>query len=128
MIQQKVLIDTDILSAIMLPNPIAIVKAIDYLNQHNKFTFSLITRYEILRGLKAKAASKQLIAFETFCTNNIIVPVTDEIIVKAADIYAHLRRQGFGLCYAMDGGYKGCNPYIERHLAIFVNCFCSRAN
>jgi len=20
----------------------------------------------------------------------------------------------------MDGGYKGCNPYIERHLAIFV--------
>jgi len=29
----------------------------------------------------------------------------------------------FGLCYAMDGGYKGYNPYIERHLAIFVNCF-----
>ena len=29
----------------------------------------------------------------------------------------------FGLCYAMDGGYKGWNPYIERHLAIFVNCF-----
>jgi len=22
----------------------------------------------------------------------------------------------------MDGDYKGCNPYIERHLAIFVNC------
>ncbi len=34
----------------------------------------------------------------------------------------------FGLCYAMDGGYKGWNPYIEKHLAIFVNCFCSRAN
>ncbi len=30
----------------------------------------------------------------------------------------------FGLCYAMDGDYKGWNPYIERHLAIFVNCFC----
>ncbi|WP_287710042.1 hypothetical protein [Microcystis sp. M086S1] len=27
----------------------------------------------------------------------------------------------FGFCYAMDGGYKGWNPYIERHLAIFVN-------
>jgi hypothetical protein len=34
----------------------------------------------------------------------------------------------FGLSYAMDGGYKGWNPYIERHLAIFVNCFSSRAN
>jgi len=33
----------------------------------------------------------------------------------------------FGLCYAMDGDYKGWNPYIERHLAIFVNCFLSRA-
>ncbi|BCU12956.1 hypothetical protein MAN88_35200 [Microcystis aeruginosa] len=34
----------------------------------------------------------------------------------------------FGLCYAMEGSYKGWNPYIERHLAIFVNCFLSRAN
>ena len=34
----------------------------------------------------------------------------------------------FGLCYAMNGGYKGWNPYIERHLAIFVNYFRSRAN
>ncbi|GCE59802.1 hypothetical protein MiAbB_01721 [Microcystis aeruginosa NIES-4285] len=23
----------------------------------------------------------------------------------------------------MDGGYKGWNPYVERHLAIFVNYF-----
>jgi len=28
----------------------------------------------------------------------------------------------FGLCYAMDEDYKGWNPYLERHLAIFVNC------
>ncbi|GCA86292.1 hypothetical protein MiHa_04283 [Microcystis aeruginosa NIES-2522] len=34
----------------------------------------------------------------------------------------------FGLCYAMDGGYNKCNPYIERHLAIFVNCSRSRTN
>ncbi|MFM6590702.1 MAG: hypothetical protein ACKPJA_23090, partial [Microcystis panniformis] len=25
---------------------------------------------------------------------------------------------------AMNGGYRGCNPCIERHLAIFVNYFC----
>ena len=29
----------------------------------------------------------------------------------------------FGLCYAMDWGYRGWNPYVEKHLAIFVNCF-----
>ncbi len=38
------------------------------------------------------------------------------------------KRWLFGLCDAMDGGYKGWNPYIERHLAIFVNSFRSRAN
>jgi hypothetical protein len=51
-----------------------------------------------------------------------------------SDVYAgkcfHIKRTDgsienwlFGLCYAMDGGDKGWNPYIERHLAIFVNCF-----
>ncbi|TRV03609.1 MAG: hypothetical protein EWV73_04820 [Microcystis wesenbergii Mw_QC_B_20070930_S4D] len=28
----------------------------------------------------------------------------------------------FVLCNGQ--GYKGCNPYMERHLAIFVNYFC----
>jgi len=27
----------------------------------------------------------------------------------------------------MDWDYKGWNSYVERHLAIFVNCFLSRA-
>ncbi|ARI81991.1 hypothetical protein BH695_2712 [Microcystis aeruginosa PCC 7806SL] len=29
----------------------------------------------------------------------------------------------FGFCYVMYGGYKGRNPYREKRLAIFVNCF-----
>jgi tRNA(fMet)-specific endonuclease VapC len=94
MIQQKVLIDTDTLSAIMKQNAIVIPHAIAYLNQHQRFTFSLITRYEVLRGLKAKGATKQLRAFEAFCANNIIIPLTDEMIVKAADIYAILKNRG----------------------------------
>ncbi|REJ59812.1 MAG: hypothetical protein EWV80_15285 [Microcystis aeruginosa Ma_QC_B_20070730_S2] len=32
------------------------------------------------------------------------------------------------MCYAIDWDYKGWTPYVERHLAIFVNCFLSRAN
>ena len=45
--------------------------------------------------------------------------------LKGRNIIANFEggKRIFGLCYAMDGGYKGCNPYIERHLAIFVNCF-----
>ncbi|WP_207714107.1 PIN domain-containing protein [Scytonema sp. UIC 10036] len=64
------------------------------MEQHSRFTFSIITRYEILRGLKAKAANKQLKAFEQFCPNNIILPLTYEIVVQAVDIYAELRKKG----------------------------------
>lgn len=88
------LLDTDILSAIMRQDPDVIPKAQNYLQVHEQFTFSTITRYEILRGLKAKNAAKQLVAFDRFCEANIILPLTDEVIIKASDIYAVLRQRG----------------------------------
>lgn len=94
MSHEQVLLDTDTLSAIMRQNPLVLAKAQAYLVQHSRFTFSIITRSEILRGLKAKGANQQIKAFEQFCANNIILPLTDEIIVQAADIYAELRKKG----------------------------------
>jgi tRNA(fMet)-specific endonuclease VapC len=88
------LINTDTLSALFKQNPVVISKAKDYLKIHNLFTFSLITRYEILRGLKAKQATKQIQSFDIFCENNIIIPITDKIIDKASDIYGELKRTG----------------------------------
>ncbi|MGV0028444.1 PIN domain-containing protein [Phormidesmis priestleyi] len=88
------LLDTDILSAIMRQNPVVIPKAQVYLTAHEQFTFSIITWYEILRGLKAKGADRQLAAFDRFCDVNIILPLTDEAIIKASDIYALLRQRG----------------------------------
>ena len=63
MSHEQVLLDTDTLSAIMRQNPLVLAKAQAYLVQHSRFTFSIITRSEILRGLKAKGANKQLKAF-----------------------------------------------------------------
>jgi tRNA(fMet)-specific endonuclease VapC len=56
--------------------------------------FSMITRYEILRGLRAKNATSQLQAFDRFCGTCLIVPLTDDVVVRAADIYAALRQRG----------------------------------
>jgi tRNA(fMet)-specific endonuclease VapC len=42
----------------------------------------IITRYEILRGLKAKKASKQAVTFGRFCQLNIMLPITDEVASK----------------------------------------------
>ena len=90
----RVVLDTDILSAIMRQNPKVIPKARAYLDEHRQFTLSIITRFEILRGLKARNATRQLQRFDAFCARNLIVPLTEAIVVKAADIYADLHRRG----------------------------------
>jgi len=81
-----VLLDTDILSAIMRKNPVAVERAVSFLGIYRKFTFSIITRYEILRGLISKGATKQLAAFDKLCSLSRILPLNDSIIVKAAKI------------------------------------------
>jgi len=89
------LLDTDTLSEVMKGrDPQVRQHAQRYLARHSCFTFSIITRYEILRGLKAKEATRQIAAFEERCRQSIVLPLTDEVIVQAADIYADLYRQG----------------------------------
>jgi tRNA(fMet)-specific endonuclease VapC len=90
----KALLDTDILSAIMKKHPTAIAHAKGYLKTHGRFTISIITRFEILRGLKSKKARTQLTRFDHFCSVNEVLQLTDEIIIKAADIYADLYQRG----------------------------------
>jgi len=73
----RVIMDTDILSAVMRKNPAVIPKARAYMSEYGNFTFSIITRYEILRGLKAKRAIRQAKTFDLFCKKNIILPLED---------------------------------------------------
>ncbi len=88
------LLDTDTLSAILRRNPIVGPKEQAYLRMHRRFTFSIITRYEILRGLKAKNVVKQQVAFDHFCAANTMLPLSDAVVVQAADIYGDLYRRG----------------------------------
>jgi len=91
---EAALLDTDILSAVMRQHPAALARARAYLTLHQRLTFSIITRYEILRGLHAKTATAQLAAFDRFCSVNTILPLTDAIVVRAAIIYADLHQRG----------------------------------
>jgi len=88
------LVDTDVLSAIMRRSQAATAKAAAYLSVHCLFSFSIITRYEILRGLKAKNATKQIAAFELLCVSSNVIALTDAIVDKAAENYAELHSQG----------------------------------
>lgn len=88
------LLDTDILSEIFKGHSLANAKAAEYIAQYKRLTISHIAKYEILKGLKAKKAQKQVEFFNRFCAANTVLPITDDVIVKASDIYASLREQG----------------------------------
>jgi tRNA(fMet)-specific endonuclease VapC len=89
------LIDTDILSEFFKGHDRHIVHKVHLqLLQHGSLSISLMSRYEILRGLKAKNATAKLAAFEAWCLLNNVFPLSDEVVLKAADLYANLKRTG----------------------------------
>lgn len=89
------ILDTDTVTEIRRgTNPYVIRRGTSYLNLHGQFGFSIITRYEVLRGLKAKQALKQVMLFDAFCQHCDVFSLEDDIVVRAADLYADLRRRG----------------------------------
>jgi tRNA(fMet)-specific endonuclease VapC len=94
MISFQLVLDTDILSMLMRKNSSVLARAKEYISEHGRFTISIITRYEILRGLKAKGAQQQASRFEDFCSENRVLAITDDVVLRAADIYADLYKRG----------------------------------
>lgn len=90
-----VLFDTNAVVEIRRGNqPHFTPRANGYVQQHGQIPFSIITRYEILRGLYATHASKQIALFENFCLHSEVVPLSDDIAVRAAEVYGDLARGG----------------------------------
>jgi len=89
------LLDSDTLSEILRArNETVAHRATQYLARNSCFTFSLITRFETLRGLKAKNATAPWAQFEMRCAESLIFPISEEVIELAADLYADLHRRG----------------------------------
>ncbi len=91
------LLDTDILSKLIRGkkrDPRVAQRAAAYLGRYGRFSFSLISRYEVLRGLKATQATTRLRRFDAFCQRSEILGLPEEVVLIAADLYADLRRKG----------------------------------
>lgn len=88
------LLDTDVLSNLMRGNPKAVHRTQQYLQMHQRLTFSLVTQFEVLRGLKARRTSTQLVAFDRLCAANEVLPINEQTIRLASDLYADLYRRG----------------------------------
>ncbi|CAN5764088.1 type II toxin-antitoxin system VapC family toxin [soil metagenome] len=114
----KTLLDTDILSNLMRRHPVAIGRAQTYLATYPQLTISILTRYEILRGFRARGATTQLTTFDRFCSANEGLPLTDAIIVRAADIYADLHQRG---CLIGDADILIAATTLEHGLVVATN-------
>lgn len=91
---QPPLIDTDTLSLLMRRHPQVVAQARIYRQAHARLTISIISRYEILRGLGARDAPTQIAGFNRFCEVSAVLPLTEEAVTRAASIYADLYRRG----------------------------------
>ena len=99
------LLDTDILSELLKQRNAHVSRhATQYLHLHRQIAFSVYSRFEILRGYKEKGATRLLAAFETFCQRSLVMPATDAIFERAADMWAYAR--------------KGGHPYADADLII----------
>ena len=87
--------DSDVLSEFLRArNAVIQTKARVYLNRHGRADISLFTRYEVLRGYKARRASRLMALLELFCRNNFVLLLNPPIVDLACDIWADLSRRG----------------------------------
>ena len=91
---RKSLLDTSILIAFLKGEEDVVAKVEEYLEEFDRLSLSIITYYEILRGLKYIDNEKKLRDFEELMDKSEIITLDREIIEKASEIYAGLKRRG----------------------------------
>jgi predicted nucleic acid-binding protein len=85
----EALLDTDILSEVLKrKDQQVLAKASDYLTHHQRLAFSAITAYEIVRGLRAKRATRQLAEFLKTVSTSEVFPVGMPVLLRAAELWA----------------------------------------
>jgi len=91
---QGTVLDTDTISLFLRSQPSVMTEAGNYLKFYQGFTFSIISRFEVLRGLKIKNAQIQIVKFERISSISRVLNLNDAIIFRASDIYADLYKYG----------------------------------
>ena len=91
---KRSLIDTDILSMFFRGSRNVKANFATYLSEYDEISFSIVSYYEIISGLKHRDAHRQMDSFIEFSSLNNILPLTIESTTKSAEIYADLRKKG----------------------------------
>lgn len=91
---KKALLDTNIITAFLKGNAAVVERVAQYINVHERLTVSIISYYEILRGLKALGSKKKLQVFEKFVNDCEVEEMGISVMDKAAEIYVKLKNEG----------------------------------
>ena len=91
----EALIDTDILSEILKAKNKRVLEIADqYLAYYQRFAFSAITFYEILRGFRANRAIRAIDEFVKLADNSEVLPISVPVLRRAADLWVDARQGG----------------------------------
>lgn len=98
----EALLDTDMLAELLLRRDRGLQRRVGaYTSQVGPLTFSAVTRYTVLCGLKEQHAASQLSHFLNLCQYAVVLPVTDRILDRASDLWA-IARSVTSLCNDAD--------------------------
>ena len=91
----EALVDTDLLSEVLKAQDTRVLgKAQQYLTEHGHLSFSAITFYEVVRGMLAHRAPKQLANFLERADDSDVIPISLPILLRAANLWAAARAGG----------------------------------
>ena len=88
------ILDTNIVTYLLKKNEKIILKLLDAKNAKKNIFISVMTYYEIKRGLLDVNATQKIAKFNKFCQNAIIISIDVNIAEKASEIHANLKQQG----------------------------------
>lgn len=91
---QKVLLDSNIISYFLRGEPSVVTELDEYQHFFAQITFSILTYYEILSGLKYRDSKKILAFFEELAAESEILEFNQETAKIASEIYCDLRHRG----------------------------------
>jgi len=88
------LLDTNILTAFLKGHPQVVAQMERYLDEVGRPSISIITYYELLRGLKELGSPRKLADFEDLIGHLHMRLLTRRVVGIGADLYVELRRRG----------------------------------
>jgi tRNA(fMet)-specific endonuclease VapC len=91
----EAIVDTDILSEVLKGKDAQVlVSAQRYLTVHQRLAFSSMTMYEIMRGMIANHATRQLATFVALTARSDVLPISTSVLKRAAQLWADARNSG----------------------------------